>query len=1052
MERRSARAIVLCFITLCLFAIPSAAQWIDRPPRPVPRTKPPDSILVRFKPGMTPLGLKKMTRLASRQALPSMKFRREIPKLGIQVFRLRDAGQVNRAVTELKKMQEVLYAEPAYRIILLVADPNDFYFNRIDSEHALFPENEWLYQWPLHTINAVPAWSVWPNTYYTAATKPLNAVKVAVIDTGIDPDHPDFVNAGGASTDILNGGQLDLQNSRNMLNGGDNPDPDDPSDDYGHGTHVAGIIGAATNNSEGVAAIGYNSQIMALKVTDPSGDGDDADVIDAMVWAADHGAQIINLSLAVNGGYSQGLQDAVNYCWLKNTLVVAAAGNDGVDYVRRYPAACNKVLAVAATTFANASTIPPYETQASYSNMGLYIGIGAPSGDATFWSGGEFGFVPELNTITWSTTPTYPVALTESGLTESPYGYLYGTSMAAPHVAGLAALYAGFKGYTQATSGAPRQIIRAIQRGADNIAGRADGGWTIAVGHGRINALATMQEVLGTDRGSTPPGCITGQVTYYGTAVANASITAIKVGTTRKYLANSKEDGTYRVANVPAGDYNVTSQFFGLIKSAQITVESGCDTPATDFEMDASGVTVTVTPHTATVPPGGSQQFSATVTGAANTGVLWSVVEGPGTITNDGIYQVPANTTTPGTAEIQATSLADPTKFDLAEVTITTGLSGVTFQWNPIRGGNTVNGTVTLSGTAPAGGALVLLSSSNTNLATVPANVTVPAGSASATFPVTTFGVATTTFVDITATYASSARTGRLQISPAAPEHITFSPNPVRGGTPVTGTLILNGKAPTGGLVVVLGTETPTVAAPVNATVTVPAGQGQVNFPINTFGVSTQSLGIITAEANGVRIRIGLTVTQTAPEHMTFNPNPVRGGNPVTGTLILNGVAPAGGVVVALGSEDTTLATVPATVTVPAGANSAQFPITTYGTATARMAVITASVNGVNIRIGFMVFPAAPEHITYNPNPVKGGNPTTATLYLNGKAPTGGLVVQLQSENTAVATVPASVTVPAGGSTATFVVNTSAVTIGTNAVIRASANGVTIRIAVSVSP
>lgn len=1054
---------VLFLAAAALLSIPTAshAQWLNTPlhilnTRPAP--PPPDSVLVKFRPGKTIPGLQRvawagMARVGPAAAVAALDYQREIPKLGIQVYHLGDPSQMQMILAGLRRMPEVLYAEPNSKIDLLI-DPNDTYFALMDDSpnHVLFPPDTWPYQWPLQFINAAAAWSVWPNKFYTAATKPANSVKVAVIDTGIDITHPDFKNAGGASVNAANGGQIDLADSQNLVNGGSNPSPSDPSDDFGHGTHVSGIIAAATNNAEGVSAIGYNGQIMSLKVTDPVGDGDDADVITAVIWAVDHGAVVMNMSIAVNGGYSQGLQDAVNYAWQHNVLVVAAAGNDGVDYVRRYPAACDKVLAVAATTFASADTSPPVEQNASYSNSGLYVGIAAPGGDGTLWNNPDFGLIPELYTLVWSTTPTYDTALTAGGVTEYTYGYLNGTSMASPHVAGLATLYAGYKGFTQASAGAPTKIIQAIQKGADNIAGRLDGGWTTAVGHGRINALATMQGVFGVDKDASTPGCITGQVTYFGTPVMNAAITAVRSGSSFKYYASSKEDGTYRLPNLLPGSYTVSVAYIGLLKTRSVTVLAGCDVPATDVDMDSSGILVTVTPHTWSLGLGGSKQFTANVTGTGTTGVTWSVIDGPGTIGADGTYYAPTTPQATNVADIQATSLADPTKFDIAQVTIVATPSSVTFDQNPATGGTNVTGTVTLTSNAPTGGAVVALSSNNTAAATVPANVTVAAGTKTATFPVTTFTVTTSTNVGITASLNSASATGTLTLNPASGlQGVTLNPTMVYGTQVSTGTVTLQANAPVGGTVIGLSSSNTTVAK-VPATVTVAAGSNTATFSVTSQNVASDSTATISATLNGSSVGALLTVKVAVPSTLTLNPTEVRGGKPSTGTITLTGPAPTGGLKVNLLSSNTAAATVLATMTIAATKTSGTFPVTTLGVASQQTSTISGTAKGVTVQATLTVDPAVPKSMTFNPTSVVGGNPVTATLTLDGKAPAGGLVVTLSSDKPGVASPPASVTVAAGASTATFTITTTHGATTQTAHISATANGVTISPALSVKP
>ncbi len=681
-------------------------------------------------------------------------------KLGFQIYRLSDPAKRDEAIAHLRQMPEVRYAEPVQRIRLLnLPPPNDSYYGVYDTTSAKLDEShKWLYQWNLPLIHALEAWSVFPNKYFSAADKKkAPGPKIAVIDTGIDYLHPDFVNAGGVAgnntepSDVINGGQLDLAEGYDFYY-----DIDDPADDYGHGTHVSGIIGAATNNGAGIAAIGYPSQIMPLKVTDPTGDGDDIDVINALIWAADHGAMVANLSLALNGGYSQGLQDAIDYCWSKNMLVVAAAGNDGVDYVRRYPAACNKVLAVAASGYADNTGDAYPESPASYTNSGLYVGIAAPGGDASYWNTGELGlpgFNIEAFTLIWSTVPTYFVP----AITDLNYTYEQGTSMASPHAAGLAILYAASKGFTQQSADAPRKIVRAIQRGADNFIGRTDGGWHPSGGYGRINALATITDKFGASRNLNDvnpdtPGGVTGQVTYYGTPILNASLKLNAAGR-KKYTANSKDDGTYRIPNVVAGTYTLTCKWQNITLNRTIVVENGCDTMATDFALEATpSVAVAVSPKTVNLAWGGSTTFTTTVTGSTNQNVVWSIVSGPGAIDANGKYTAPASGTNATTVMVKAASVADTTKSDTASISLPTIPKTLTFNANPVTGGTVSTGTLKLSDPAPVGGTIVTLTSSNTGVATVPATVTVLANSDTATFSVTTVTVNADTVVNITAT------------------------------------------------------------------------------------------------------------------------------------------------------------------------------------------------------------------------------------------------------------------------------------------------------------
>ncbi len=239
-------------------------------------------------------------------------------------------------------------------------------------------------QWNLHNINIESGW---------AETKG-RGVTVAVIDTGVSPV-PDL-----EKTNFVTG--YDFVNDR-----------DNAEDDNGHGTHVAGTIAQSTNNNFGVAGIAYEANIMPLKVLSSFGGGTVADIAEAIRFAADNKADVINLSLG-GGGESSVLKDAIDYAHNKGVVVIAAAGNadrNAADYPARYPHA----IAVAALDSAG--------EKAPYSNFGAGVDISAPGGSTVQ---GEAGGILQ-NTLNPQTG-------------ESVFAAFQGTSMAAPHVAGVAAL------------------------------------------------------------------------------------------------------------------------------------------------------------------------------------------------------------------------------------------------------------------------------------------------------------------------------------------------------------------------------------------------------------------------------------------------------------------------------------------------------------------------------------------------------------------------------------------------------------------------------------
>jgi LPXTG-site transpeptidase (sortase) family protein len=293
----------------------------------------------------------------------------------------------------------------------------------------------WRNQYGLLAIHAPQGWDLSTGSA---------AVTIAVEDTGVDLGHVDLAGK------IVPG--FDFVNSDN-----------DPQDDNGHGTHVAGIAAAVSNNGIGVAGVSWGAHIMPVKVLNASGNGSYADVAAGIVWAADNGAQVINLSL---GGSMPSfvLEDAVNFAYGRDVTLVAAAGNSGSNSVL-YPARYPHVIAVAATDSSN--------NRASFSNFGPEIDVAAPG-----------------------------VAIYSTTL-DNNYAYLSGTSMAAPFVSGLAAILRGIPGNVS-----PDEITREIETTALDlgIPGRDD-----LYGYGLIQMDAALQPLLPTSTPSfTPTSTSTG--------------------------------------------------------------------------------------------------------------------------------------------------------------------------------------------------------------------------------------------------------------------------------------------------------------------------------------------------------------------------------------------------------------------------------------------------------------------------------------------------------------------------------------------------------------
>jgi len=261
-------------------------------------------------------------------------------------------------------------------------------------------------------------------------TKGDAAIVIAVVDTGLNLNHPEFSARIVPGYDFIN-------------------NDDEPMDDNGHGTHTSGIIGAAAGNGIGSAGICPQCRIMPVKVLNQNNAGTWSSVAKGILYATDNGARVINLSLGAAVS-SQTLEDAIHYAQAQGVLIVAAAGNMGVDR-DFYPAALEGVIAVSATD--------AQDRHWSLSNYGDYIDVAAP-GYAIFST------YHDLNNY------------------YGGYNYMSGTSMAAPFVAGLAGLL-----LSQDSRRTPADLEKLITSTADKMGNRVD---DLYFGHGRINVARAL--------------------------------------------------------------------------------------------------------------------------------------------------------------------------------------------------------------------------------------------------------------------------------------------------------------------------------------------------------------------------------------------------------------------------------------------------------------------------------------------------------------------------------------------------------------------------------
>jgi len=395
----------------------------------------------------------------------------------LHIFDLRvNAAQVDQVIARLAARPDVLYVERDGQMTGMFT-PND----------PGYSSNQYA---PQH-MNMPTAWD------YTTGS---GNVIIAVVDSGVSPDHPEFSGRILPGYDFVN-------------------DDNDPSDDQGHGTHVAGIAAASINNGIGLAGICGACKILPVKVLNQYNVGNWSDIAAGITYAADHGAKVINLSLGGTGS-SQAVHDAVQYATEKGALVVAAAGNDGADEAF-YPATYTETLAVAATDTRDGHW--------SLSNYGAFVDVAAPGVSiySTLWSA-------------------------DAGNT---YGFKSGTSMATPAVSGLAGLL--FSQNSSRTNQDVRQLI------IDSAQDLGDPGWDPYFGYGLVDGGRALAAGAGASVGS-----ISGMTYNDGngngqhdatetTPVSNVSLHLLDQNGQTVATVISGNDGTYYFANVTAGTYQL---------------------------------------------------------------------------------------------------------------------------------------------------------------------------------------------------------------------------------------------------------------------------------------------------------------------------------------------------------------------------------------------------------------------------------------------------------------------------------------------------------------
>ncbi len=387
-----------------------------------------DRILVKFK-----RGLSESIVTTTINAYQTKKIKR-IPGLDIYLLKIPEYSTVEETVYAMRLNPDVVHISPDYKISLTaVPKPTDNFFSW---QYYLYNEGQEIgFPGPQGKnradIKALEAWE---------ETKGDEQVIIAVIDTGVDFDHPDLLDKT-----VSRG--YDFVNNDN-----------DASDDHGHGTFVSGLAAAKSNNGEGIAGVSWNCKVLPLKAVDSDGTGFVSWLVEAIRYAADNGADVISMSLGFPLGPNEeapSLEEALGYAHAKGLIAVASAGNEGAAVL--YPAAYDEYcIAVAATDY--------NDSRPSWSNFGPEVDVAAPG----------------LKII--GPVPTWLPELIWNDFTLPPYGFGDGTSASAAIVSGFVALIKSIKPWLE-----PDELMYIIRYSADDVNADEYPGKDEFIGYGRIN-------------------------------------------------------------------------------------------------------------------------------------------------------------------------------------------------------------------------------------------------------------------------------------------------------------------------------------------------------------------------------------------------------------------------------------------------------------------------------------------------------------------------------------------------------------------------------------
>jgi thermitase len=572
-------------------------------------------------------------------------------------------------------------------------------------------------QWGLTRIQAAQAWGI---------AAPQRTVYLAIIDTGVDANHPDLSQrVRRYSNGTVYGYNTQLNNANT-------------NDFHGHGTHCAGIAAAHTGNGVGIAGVASTApvQVMPVKVLNDQGFGTMSDVARGIIWAADNGAHVLSLSLGGNAGTQQ-LADAVNYAWNRGCMVVAAAGNNGSN-APFYPAYYENALAVAASD--------PNDRLTDFSQYGAWVDIAAPGSNI-------LSTVPGNRYEAWS-----------------------GTSMACPHVAGAAALI-----WSCAPSLTNQQLRLALENNADPVQPYWFGG--IGESKGRLNLYRALQAALQMENTPTvsqltlTPTSVTAGETARGTVTLSRPAGA---GGTVVELRSSNPNLAWCVAQITipqgqtTGVFDIRTAANGA-GSATITAASGGGSRTATLQVVSPFRVQSVSVSPAVVAGGQNATLTVRLTMPAPAGGVQVSLGSDASQAS-----LPASVIVPAGQSSASVQVATSPVTQRVRVTLTAALNGAqssaTLTVNPpapmsltlspstVPGGRSATATVFLNASAPPGGLWLRVSHNNPNRVWTPSQVYVPAGTRSVQFTVYTYRGRGVASVQITVATDGGSRSATLTV------------------------------------------------------------------------------------------------------------------------------------------------------------------------------------------------------------------------------------------------------------------------------------------------